>query len=351
MSFGERQYDDFDTGRAGGGRWGRFFSRLVENPDNPVGWSLFMFRFRGIETRIHLATVLFMISMLLWAIPKDGFGITYMLASMAALFVVVLLHEFGHCFACRAVGGEADRIVMLPFGGVALTMPPQEWRAHLITTLGGPAVNVAIFLVTGLALLLLGASDAIFFNLINPNTIFMGVPEFDPFWPFRMLIALHVTNVYILVFNLALLMFPFDGGRIVQALMWAKMGYRRATEYAVNIGFLGAMILGILAAVVFEQVMLVLIAIFGAMACWAERQRLRAEHDLVADDPILAEIRRSEREAEAEQRRAERDQGRKQRDDQELDRLLSKISSSGMDSLSAGEKRSLARLSKQKRES
>lgn len=352
-------FDDNTNGTSGGGRWSRFFSRMVENPDNPAGWSLFLFRFRAIEVRIHFATVLFMISMLLYAIPKDGPGIAYMLASMVALFVVVLLHEFGHCFACRAVGGEADRIVMLPFGGVALAMPPQEWRANLVTTLGGPGVNAAILLLTSTALTLLGAADAIIFNLLKPSTIFIGVPQFNPSWPFSFLLALHVTNVYILLFNLALVIFPFDGGRIVQALMWARIGYRRATEYAVNIGFVGAMVLGIVAAFVLEEVVLVLIALFGGFACWAERQRLRAELDLAGQggafgaghDPLMARIRREERDAQAAQRKLEREQKRTAQDEQELDRLLSKISASGIGSLSAAEKRALARLSKQKRRS
>jgi hypothetical protein len=36
-----------------------------------------------------------------------------------ALFGVVLLHEFGHAFACRQTGGEADTIVLWPLGGIA----------------------------------------------------------------------------------------------------------------------------------------------------------------------------------------------------------------------------------------
>jgi len=369
MTRRDRDSDEFDTGSGwkdsysgmgggGGGRWSRFMSRLVENPDNPAGWSLFMFRFRGIETRIHLATILFMISMLLWSIPPKHGGIFYMSLTMISLFVIVLLHEFGHCFACRRVGGEADRIVMLPFGGVALCIPPDNWRDNLITTIGGPAVNVLILAITSATLALLGAADAIIFNLINPSSIFFGLPEFKPFWLLTLLVAFHVTNIYILLFNLALLMFPFDGGRIVRALMWSKLGYRRATEIAINIGFLGAMILGIVAAIAFESVMLVLIAIFAAMSCWTERQRLRAEHDLAGGgggggghDAIMSAVRKQQREDEAEQRKAEREHDRQRKDEHELDRLLSKISATGMDSLTTSEKRALARLSKQKRES
>ena len=31
-----------------------------------------------------------------------------------ALFLIVLLHEFGHALACRQVGGNANRIVLWP---------------------------------------------------------------------------------------------------------------------------------------------------------------------------------------------------------------------------------------------
>lgn len=34
-----------------------------------------------------------------------------------ALFVIVMLHEFGHVLACRQVGGRANRIVLRPLGG------------------------------------------------------------------------------------------------------------------------------------------------------------------------------------------------------------------------------------------
>ncbi len=63
---------------------------------------------------------------------------------MAVVFGIVLLHEFGHCFACRAVGGQANHIVLWPLGGLAFCAPPMERFAHLVTTAGGPLVNVIL---------------------------------------------------------------------------------------------------------------------------------------------------------------------------------------------------------------
>ena len=68
---------------------------------------------------------------------------------MAILFVSVLLHEFGHCFGARIMGGRGEEILMWPLGGLAFADPPRRPWPQLVTTVGGPLVNVVICLVTG----------------------------------------------------------------------------------------------------------------------------------------------------------------------------------------------------------
>src|SRR5438874_7212938 len=65
-------------------------------------------------------------------------------AEYLGLFLIVLLHEFGHALACRQVGGTADRIVLWPLGGVAYVSPPQRPGATLWSIAAGPLVNVAL---------------------------------------------------------------------------------------------------------------------------------------------------------------------------------------------------------------
>src|SRR5579883_321733 len=65
-----------------------------------------------------------------------------------ALFVLVLLHELAHAFACRQVGGTADRILLWPLGGVALVSPPPRPAAHLWSIAAGPLVNVGLVPIT-----------------------------------------------------------------------------------------------------------------------------------------------------------------------------------------------------------
>jgi len=346
----------FRSGGFGGSGRGKILARLFENPENPLGWSFFLFVFRAITVRVHLFTVVYMIVMLLWSIPKSNAGIAYMALAMASLFIIVLLHEFGHCFACRRTGGEADRIVMLPFGGLALVRPVQSWTSHLFTTIGGPAVNVLLIPLASGALFVAGLGDHILFNPFDPVTT-LAAPEFQAsnsiaslglvgLWWF------HYVNLVILAFNVLLPMYPFDGGRILQALLWARTDYRKSMEVAVLAGLVGAMVLAVV-GVVSKQTVLIAIALFGAWACWSERKRLRADFELVPDeigggdpgfggsfDPSLAdgpspvEIRREKAEIDEQA---------------ELDRLLEKISQSGMASLSRKEKQILDRVSKKKR--
>ena len=348
-------------GRSGGPSGGRgaIWYRLFENPENPMGWSIRMFGVRGITVRIHLFTVVYIGVMLLWSIPKSNAGIAYMALAMASLFVVVLAHEFGHCFACRRTGGEADRVVMLPFGGLALTQPLQDWRSHLLTAMGGPAVNAAGVLLTSAALIATGLRDHVLFNPFEPITT-LAAPAFQSTSTISMLGLvglwwLHYVNIVILALNLLVPMYPFDGGRILQSGLWPRIGYRRSMEFAVNAGLVGAMALGVVGLVARETV-LVAIAIFGAWACWVERKRLRGDVEIAmvpeaeGVDPMSALAGAYNPALEEDEDPAEvRRQLSEEAEQVEVDRILAKISASGMDSLTKRERRALDRYSEKKR--
>src|SRR5262249_31239391 len=56
---------------------------------------------------------------------------TWGAAEYVSLFLIVLVHEFGHASACRQTGGRADHIVLWPLGGVAFVQPPPRPTAYL----------------------------------------------------------------------------------------------------------------------------------------------------------------------------------------------------------------------------
>src|SRR5436190_19289872 len=79
------------------------------------------------------------------------------LAEYVALFVIVLLHEFGHALACRSVGGEANQIMLWPLGGVAYVSPPPRPGAMLWSIAAGPLVNVMLLPILTAVAMLTGA--------------------------------------------------------------------------------------------------------------------------------------------------------------------------------------------------
>jgi Zn-dependent protease len=146
------------------------------------------------------------------------------------LFVIVLMHEFGHALACRQVGGIANQIVLWPLGGVAYVNPPQRPGAMLWSIAAGPLVNVALVPI----LLVLGRS-------MSAAGMAQTTPDV-----FLLVRSIAYINVGLLIFNL-LPVYPLDGGQILRSLLWFALGRARSLMAAVVIGFLGVAGLGLLA--------------------------------------------------------------------------------------------------------
>lgn len=352
------------------GKWGRIAGRVLDDPSNPLGWSVTVGAFRGIRVGVHLVTVVFMVAMLLSSLPRGNFGIGFTAIGMGSLFVVVLLHEFGHCFAARWSGGEADRIVMLPFGGLALTRPEHNWWAHFVTTAGGPGVNVLLFPVTAIGLALLGHASTIVFNPFDPGGVLSTISAAGSdarYWLIAGVWIFHYTNLLILAFNLVMVFYPFDGGRLVQAIAWRKLGFVKSMGLAVNVGLVGAALVFIFAVVVGET-MLVAIAAFGGIACWVERSRLKSMDEITGmamDGGAFGGlgvdggsgssggggdwgIEEPGGVAEKIDRKALKAAQQAEEDEAALDRILEKIGKEGKESLSRAERKVLERMTKKK---
>lgn len=147
-----------------------------------------------------------------------------------AIFGVILLHELGHALACRSTGGRADEIVLWPLGGLAFVDPPPRATAVLWSIAAGPLVNVVLFPIL------------LFFAILTgPHGWLVVAEDVHHFLWF-----LCVTNLVVLIFNL-LPFYPLDGGQIVRALLWFKIGPIRSLRVAAVIGIFGALVLGLLA--------------------------------------------------------------------------------------------------------
>ena len=103
-----------------------------------------LFRIAGITVFLHWSWFL----VAYWELRERGIDdlpLPWRVAEYLSLFGIVLLHEFGHAFACRSVGGIAERIVLWPLGGVAYVSPPMRPAPFLWSIAAGPLVNVRSF--------------------------------------------------------------------------------------------------------------------------------------------------------------------------------------------------------------
>lgn len=347
---------DRDWYRRGGGGGSGFF-------DNPFGWSWRVGRVFDITVRVHVIFLIYIGAELLRA---RGEFLTE-LKLLGILFGIVLLHEFGHCLACRRVGGRADEILMWPLGGLAFTAPPRNPRAHLVTTIGGPAVNVLICLAV--AVVFIVSALPVPWNPFSPFAGWSIDQQITLFRSSFLLTMFHVFYVsyIILLFNL-LPIYPLDGGRLLQEMLWFRIGYERSTIIATQTGMIGAVGFG-LWGIYAQQFMMVGIAVFGFLTCWQQRQALRMGGFAVEErEPWAREYDFSRgyggmpEEGAARPRKSggwftgrregswERKQEELRREQEEVDRILAKVSREGLASLSRKEKRTLQQATERQRE-
>ena len=213
-----------------------------------------LFKFKGIQVSLHWSWLL----VAMWQIEKQRHTYEHLgwaVAQYVSLFAIVLLHEFGHSFATRQVGGTSDNILLWPFGGIAYVKAPPRPGAHLWSIAAGPLVNLALIPVLWLGfrygLPRDASEDAITFAYI-----------------------LQYINIFLLIFNI-LPIYPMDGGQILQALLWFKLGYAKALLIASGIGLVGGVGLMALAFFYTESVLSALMVGFLLLNCWKAFQAAR----------------------------------------------------------------------------
>lgn len=368
MGISDRRYDSGDHGEGGGFR--RAFRRVFVEGDNFLNWALTLFWvprrvpwIGGIQVQVHTFYIIYVVAKLIWPIRRDTTGLIFEAFSLTSLFVLVLLHEFGHCVACRFVGGSADRILMWPLGGLAMCAPPHTVRANTITVAGGPAVNLLLIPVFGGVLLALGAGwGAVIFNPFDRAAVLLNTPFFTQdtsYWRYFLWSA-YEMNLYLFLFNMMLVMFPMDAGRLLQCGLWAKLGYRKATLIAVNAGLFMAVIIGVFSVLGDPKSILFSICVFCGITCFMERQRLLFSE--TAEEPWAYDTDRgyggfgpeprggaSTKGVDKAFQAAVKRQEKERAAQAEVDRILDKIRDQGMQSLSRRERAILKDETERKR--
>jgi Zn-dependent protease/CBS domain-containing protein len=238
-------------------------------------WSITIGRVAGSEIRIHLTFLLFLAWIGIAEYSQGGAGAALNgVLFIVAVFACVVLHELGHALAARRYGITTPDITLLPIGGLArLSRLPERPSEEIFIAVAGPLVNVVIALIL---IFVLGArlDPATLTQIENPGPGFLA--------------RLAGVNVFLVLFNL-IPAFPMDGGRVLRALLAFRLGRRRATEIAAQIGQGLAFAFGFL-GLVGGNAILVFIAIFVYLAAASEAGDvglIEAARRLVVDKAMI----------------------------------------------------------------
>jgi Zn-dependent protease/predicted transcriptional regulator len=222
--------------------------------------------FAGIGVFIHW-TFFLIFGYVAWVNWTAGaFGILLASIFVLALFLCVVLHEFGHALTARRFGIGTRDITLLPIGGVArLERMPEEPGQELLVALAGPAVNVVIAGLLIVWMYLTGTFPAEY-----------SMPQGEPVTIAALIqhrgfaFMLLSVNIFLVIFNM-LPAFPMDGGRVLRALLGYRLNYARATRIAGVTGQIMAALFFFFGLIT-VNLFLVFIAVFVFLGAQAETQ-------------------------------------------------------------------------------
>lgn len=232
----------------------------------------------GIDIDIHFT---FFLLLAFFALILGGRGLVLILG----IFFFVTIHELCHSLAAAYFGIKVKRITLLPIGGVAsMEEIPKKPHQELIISLAGPLSNLAIVVIFYYPLYLLLGKE----TLMYPFMVITGQAEYAG--NFNLIAHIYWINLVLAVFNI-LPAFPMDGGRALRALLSSKMGFKKATQVAVRLGHIFALLFGYI-GLVNGHIFLLIIAVFIYMAASSEGMQVAVQEtikkfkvkDILADD-------------------------------------------------------------------
>lgn len=249
-----------------------------------MAWSFSIGTIAGTAIRVHVTFALLLIWIWLMhyrigGTPAAMEGIAF----IVAVFVCVVLHEFGHIAAARRFGIKTPDITLLPIGGVArLERMPEEPGQEFVIAIAGPLVNVAIAAVL---IAILGSSAGLeqIAGVEDPHSGFLA--------------RLAGVNVFLVLFNM-IPAFPMDGGRVLRAALASRLTWSRATQIAATIGQGLAFVFGFVG--LFYNPLLIFIAIFVYLAATAEAQNAQIREisgSVMISDVMITEFATLDRSA------------------------------------------------------
>jgi hypothetical protein len=295
----------------------------VRNFFDVFAWSLRVATWRDIEWRISFMLMAWAIYELIGA-TVAGAGAWWIATAPLVPLVVMMVHAAAHAWGAHLVGGRTWTVLASAMVDQNSDEVPQRPGALIVSIGFGIAASALLAAVGWFAGSLVGHHVAMLSGMVA---------------------ALNLLPAY-----------PFDGRRLWRALLWPLLGLRKAGQATVVLGFVASFGIGALAVSTNSPLMLVL-AIWCLISALYDYGHQEPGYDpaLHTDPrihgggrpgPGLWERFQARRAAKAEAKAAEQ----AAIDAEILDRLLAKVSTQGLPSLTEDERQQLHRISRRQRD-
>ncbi len=309
--------------------------RVLGDGESPAWWGVPIGRLAGCEIRVHLVGLIFVLVVLVYSI-WNGLGVPFVVTGLASLAVVVLMHEAarGHALVRWAKLGPTD-ITLWPLGGVwrfEVEEPPAA-RVEAVGAGAGLAMSAGVAVAAGVGVVLTtGDAGRLVFNPIRPGLM---LAEFEASSTAASVGLIGLWQVYavacgVFVVNL-LPMLPLDGGLMVR---WVTRGRDDSGGMVAQIGLVTAVVL-LVGGLLTGLPLVAAVGLCGGVVCWHVWQSGRFALDPAGVDRWRAVL-------EAEHHADETGEGEPPippGEREQIEAILAKISVSGMESLTRGERR------------
>ena len=272
------------------------------------------------------------------------------------LLIAALLHELAHILALRLTGGVVLETLFWPLGGLTRLSLVSSSATPVATSFAGPLMNslVCVVCLTGFT------RNDIQWGLLNP----LELPAVDLSKEVgRSLLAITFYVNWLLVVANLLPAIPMDAGRVTELLLSNRFGASLGQQTAARFGIFVSLVL-LTAGLLFVSVWMCALA--ACLVAYNLREHLRQQISDSFDEsfmgydfsqgytslersvPVETEIRPSLFQRWLARRRAcreERQRARALEAERELDFLLAKVHTYGINSLTDSERRTLKRAS------
>lgn len=172
----------------------------------------------GVPIQVHSSYFFLVILAVLTMMPHFIFAAYQLLLYGPILFLTIIVHEFGHLFAAKRLGGTPVCIIMWPLGGLALCgrLDPATPKSMALVAAAGPATHILqmpFWVICAFVISLAGTNDRFGFS----SGIYGNENVADFFVALCM--GAFFLNLSIMLFNLLLPAYPLDGGQIFASVL------------------------------------------------------------------------------------------------------------------------------------